>query len=96
MLLWIVPCGVGDRVDVLQRISFDKQQARERFHGTQLARIGLRFPDSASGSLDYESKIDCSAAHIQHLIIEGEQCARAFLHQGTRLVAAEPLVTTSR
>jgi NTE family protein len=28
-------------------------------------------------TLDYESKIDRSAAHIEHLVIEGENCARA-------------------
>jgi NTE family protein len=47
-------------------------------------------------TLDYESKIDRSAAHIEHLIIEGEHCARAFLHERAKMVAAEPLVTASR
>jgi hypothetical protein len=30
-----------------------------------------------------------------YLIIEGEQCARAFLRERARVVAAVPLVTTS-
>ena len=47
-------------------------------------------------TLDYESKIDRSAAHIEHLIIEGEQCARTFLLERARVVAAEALVTISR
>jgi hypothetical protein len=47
-------------------------------------------------ALDYESKIDRSAAHIEHLIIEGEHCARAFLRERARTVVAEPLVATSR
>lgn len=46
-------------------------------------------------TLDYESKIDRSAAHIEHLIIEGEHCARAFLRERARTVAAEPLVAAS-
>jgi NTE family protein len=46
-------------------------------------------------TLDYESKIDRSAAHIEHLIRDGEHCARAFLRERARVVAAEPLVTTS-
>src|SRR6185436_3150946 len=45
-------------------------------------------------TLDYESKIDRSAAHIEHLIRDGEHCARAFLRERARVVAAEPLVTT--
>ena len=47
-------------------------------------------------TLDYESKIDRSAAHIEHLIIEGEQCARTFLLERARVVAAESLLTISR
>jgi hypothetical protein len=47
------------------------------------------------GTLDYESKIDRSAAHIEHLVLEGEQCARAFLRERAKVVAAEPLVTAS-
>jgi len=47
-------------------------------------------------TLDYESKIDRSAAHIEQLIIEGEQCARTFLLERARVVAAESLVTISR
>jgi NTE family protein len=47
-------------------------------------------------TLDYESKIDRSAAHIEHLIIEGEHCALAFLRERAKMVAAEPLVTASR
>jgi NTE family protein len=43
-------------------------------------------------TLDYESKIDRSAAHIEHLVLEGEHCARAFLRERARTVAAEPLV----
>jgi NTE family protein len=42
-------------------------------------------------TLDYESKIDRSAAHIAGLIVEGEKCARVFLHERARAVAAEPL-----
>ena len=47
-------------------------------------------------TLDYESKIDRSAAHIEHLVVEGEHCARAFLRERARTVASEPLVATSR
>jgi NTE family protein len=46
-------------------------------------------------TLDYESKIDRSAAHIEQLVIEGEHCARVFLRERARIVAAEPLVATS-
>jgi NTE family protein len=46
-------------------------------------------------TLDYESKIDRSAAHIEQLVIEGEHCARTFLRERAKMVAAEPLVTTS-
>ena len=53
-------------------------------------------PVELGQTLDYESKIDRSAAHIEHLIIEGEHCARAFLRERARMVAAEPLVATSR
>jgi NTE family protein len=42
-------------------------------------------------TLDYESKIDRSAGHIEHLVIEGEHCARTFLRERARTVAAEPL-----
>lgn len=56
----------------------------------------IEMSDELQKTLDYESKIDRSAAHIQHLISEGEQCARAFLRERARVVAAEPLVTTSR
>jgi hypothetical protein len=46
-------------------------------------------------TLDYESKIDRSAAHIEHLVLEGEHCARTFLRERARMVAAEPLVAAS-
>ncbi len=46
-------------------------------------------------TLDYESKIDRSAAHIEHLVIEGERCARTFLRERARTVAAEPLAAAS-
>jgi len=46
-------------------------------------------------TLDYESKIDRSAAHIEHLVLDGERCARAFLRERARTVAAEPLVAAS-
>jgi hypothetical protein len=42
-------------------------------------------------TLDYESKIDRSATHIEHLIIDGEHCARTFLRERARMVAAKPL-----
>jgi hypothetical protein len=35
-------------------------------------------------TLDYESKIDRSSAHIEHLVVEGEHCARAFLRERAR------------
>jgi NTE family protein len=47
-------------------------------------------------TLDFESKIDRSAAHIEHLILEGEHCARAFLRERARTVAAEPLLAAGR
>ena len=56
----------------------------------------IEMSDELQETLDYESKIDRSATHIGHLIIEGEHCARAFLRERARLVAAEPLMTTSR
>jgi len=46
-------------------------------------------------TLDYESKIDRSAAHIEHLVLDGEHCARTFLRERARMVAAEPLVAAS-
>jgi NTE family protein len=55
----------------------------------------IEMSDELQETLDYESKIDRSATHIGHLISEGEHCARAFLRERARLVAAEPLVTTS-
>ena len=42
-------------------------------------------------TLDYESKIDRSAAHIERLVTEGEKCARVFLRDRARVVAAESL-----
>jgi hypothetical protein len=39
-------------------------------------------------TLDYESKVDRSSAHIEHLVVEGEHCARAFLRERARTVAA--------
>ena len=56
----------------------------------------IEMPAELGQTLDYESKIDRSAAHIEHLIIEGEHCARAFLCERARTVVAEPLVATSR
>jgi NTE family protein len=56
----------------------------------------IEMSDELQETLDYESKIDRSATHIGHLISEGELCARAFLRERARVVAAEPLVTTSR
>jgi NTE family protein len=56
----------------------------------------IEMPAEMGQALDYESKIDRSAAHIEHLIIEGEHCARAFLRERARTVVAEPLVATSR
>jgi hypothetical protein len=53
-------------------------------------------PAELGQTLDYESKIDRSATHIDHLIVEGERCARAFLRERARTVAAELLVATSR
>jgi NTE family protein len=41
-------------------------------------------------TLDYESKIDRSAAHIEHLVSEGENCARAFLRERAAVVANNP------
>ena len=41
-------------------------------------------------TLDYESKLDRSTQHIEHLVIEGERCARAFLRERARVVGAEP------
>ena len=55
----------------------------------------IEMSDELQKTLDYESKIDRSAAHIEHLIRDGEHCARAFLRERARVVAAEPLVTTS-
>jgi NTE family protein len=55
----------------------------------------IAMSDELQETLDYESKIDRSATHIGYLISEGEHCARAFLRERARLVAAEPLVTTS-
>ena len=52
----------------------------------------IEMPAELGQTLDYESKIDRSAAHIEHLIIEGEQCARTFLLERARVVAAESLV----
>ena len=49
----------------------------------------IEMPTELGQALDYESKIDRSAAHIEHLIIEGEQCARTFLLERARVVAAE-------
>jgi NTE family protein len=42
-------------------------------------------------TLDYESKIDRSAAHIERLVTEGEKCARVFLRDRARGVTAESL-----
>jgi NTE family protein len=53
-------------------------------------------PAELGQTLDYESKIDRSATRIDHLIVEGERCARAFLRERARTVAAELLVATSR
>jgi NTE family protein len=56
----------------------------------------IEMPAELGQTLDYESKIDRSATHIDHLILEGERCARAFLRERARTVAAELLVATSR
>jgi NTE family protein len=56
----------------------------------------IEMSDELQKTLDYESKIDRSATHIDHLIIQGEHCARTFLRERARVVAAEPLVTSNR
>jgi NTE family protein len=56
----------------------------------------IEMPAELGQTLDYESKIDRSAEHIEHLIIEGERCAQAFLRERARTVAAELLVATNR
>ena len=55
----------------------------------------IEMPTELGQALDYESKIDRSAAHIEHLIIEGEQCARTFLLERARVVAAGSLVQST-
>jgi NTE family protein len=56
----------------------------------------IEMPAELGQTLDYESKIDRSATHIDRLIVEGEHGARAFLRERARTVAAEPLVATCR
>jgi len=56
----------------------------------------IEMSDELQETLDYESKIDRSATHIGHLISEGELCARTFLRERARVVAAEPLTAASR
>ncbi|HET6185011.1 MAG TPA: patatin-like phospholipase family protein [Acetobacteraceae bacterium] len=48
----------------------------------------MEMPPAMQDSLDFESKLDRSAAHIDHLIAAGEACARRFLNERAAKLAA--------